>query len=145
MGWDRRIKDLVFAGGEMMNPEDVAKAISTLEQKCALLDERSKSHEERLQALEKTQAGILDIRLMIERLSMGNEQNQKSFDALNARLDRMDDKIGARMANIEKRLDAHEKAPGEKWEKASWQITILIIGGVVGYLINLIIPMVTQK
>ena len=128
-----------------MNPEDISKAISNLEQSFALLEQRSKSHDERLLTLEKTQAGILDIRLMIERLSMGNEQNQKSFDALNARLDRMDDKIGARMANIEKRLDAHEKAPGEKWEKASWQITILIIGGVVGYLINLIIPMVTQK
>ena len=111
MGRCCRIKDMVFAGGEMMNPEDVAKAISTLEQKCALLDERSKSHEERLQALEKTQGGILDIRLMIERLSMGNEQNQKSFDALNARLDRMDDKIGARMETLRSAWMLMEKPP----------------------------------
>ena len=124
----------------MMNPEDVTKAISNLEQSFALLEQRSKSHDERLLTLEKTQAGILDIRLMIERLSMGNEQNQKSFDALNARLDRMDDKIGARMANIEKRLDAHEKAPGEKWESSKWLVFTAILGAIVGYLIKLFVP-----
>lgn len=127
-----------------MNPDDVAKIISELERKCAFLDERSKSHEERLQALEKTQAGILDIRLMIERLSMGSEQLQKSFEALNARLDRLDEKVGTRMTSIEKRLDNHEKAPGEKWEKASWLVITLIIGGVVGYLINFITQLISK-
>lgn len=131
-----------------MTPDEVAKLIADLERRSAQQEERLKSHEERLRDIEKTQAGILDIRLMLERLSvgnaMGNEQVQKSIEGINTRLDKMDARHEERMASIEKRLDAQEKAPGQKWEKASWLIVTLIIGAVVGWVLNLWIPKIPQ-
>lgn len=117
----------------MPDEKDIAERI-------AAIDAQLRLHDKRISDIEKTQTGIIDIRLMIERLSMGNDQLQKSIESMAARIEKLDAKVGQRMDSLEKRLDAHEKAPAEKWEKAVWLVLTLIIGGIVGWIINTVIP-----
>lgn len=120
--------------------KDISDRIAALEIRDTQLEAQLRLHDKRISDIEKMQTGIIDIRLMIERLSMGNDQLQKSVESLVARLEKLDAKVGQRMDSLEKRFDAHEKAPAEKWDKASWLIITLIIGGIVGWIINTVIP-----
>lgn len=119
-----------------MDLETLYVQVNALERRVDKIETCCSSLDMRLGAMEKTQAGILDIRLLIERLSVGNDNTTKSFAEINARLDKMDDKLTRRIEGIDSRLANHEKKPGEKWEKATWAVVIAVIGGVVGFFLQ---------
>lgn len=121
-----------------MTLDEIRDKVLALELRAEKEEERHRGLDARLEALERTQAGILDLRLLIERLTMGNESSQKSFADLNARLDKLDAKLEERMTSLEKRIDTHEKEPGKKWEKLSWLVLSLVVGGAIGYFINML-------
>lgn len=117
-----------------MTVEEIRDRVIALEKRAEREEERHVFMESRLKILEKTQDGVQDIRLMIERLTMGTEQTKQSFSDLNARLDKLDKRLADRISDLDKRLDAHEKQPGEKWEKAKWAVFTLVLGAAFGYI-----------
>jgi septation ring formation regulator EzrA len=123
-----------------MTIEEIRDRVIALEKQAERENERHRFLEDRLIILEKTQAGVQDIRLMIERLTMGSDNTKQSFSDLNARLDRM----AKRIEEIDNKLECHvtqqDKAPGEKWEKAKWVVVAGVISGVLGYLLKSILP-----
>ena len=121
-----------------MTVEEIRDRVIALEQRTERLDERQTYIQDRLVILEKTQAGVQDIRLMIERLTMGSDNTKQSFSDLNSRLDKLDQKLAKKIEDIDHRLDAHVSEPAQKWDKAKWALGMLILGGVVGYLIDMI-------
>jgi len=121
-----------------MTVEEIRDRVIALEQRTERLDERQAYIQDRLVILEKTQAGVQDIRLMIERLTTGSDNTKQSFSDLNIRLDKLDQKLAKKIEDIDNRLDAHVSEPAQKWDKAKWALGTLILGGVVGYLINVI-------
>lgn len=123
-----------------MTIEEIRDKVLSLEMRAERENQRHCFLEERIVILEKTQAGVQDIRLMIERLSMGTEQTKQAFSDLNARLDKLDQRLAKRIDEIDKRLEQHTSQPGEKWEKAKWAVLTLILGGVVGYIIKVVLP-----
>ncbi len=123
-----------------MTIEEIRDRVIALEKRAEREEERHRFLEDRLIILEKTQAGIQDIRLMIERLTMGSDNTKQSFSDLNARLDKLDAKLAKRIEEIDNKLEGHitqqDKAPGEKWEKAKWVVVTGVISGVLGYLLK---------
>jgi len=123
-----------------MTIEEIRDRVIALEKRAERENERHRFLEDRLIILEKTQAGIQDIRLMIERLTMGSDNTKQSFSDLNARLDKLDAKLAKRIEEIDNKLECHmtqqDKAPGEKWEKAKWVVVAGVISGVLGYLLK---------
>ena len=123
-----------------MTIEEIRDRVIALEKRAEREDERHRYLEDRLIILEKTQAGVQDIRLMIERLSMGTDNTKKSFSDLNQRLDRLDEKLAKRIEEIDARLDTHEKEPAKKWESAKWVIVAAILTGVVSFALGRVLP-----
>lgn len=117
-----------------MTVEEIRDRVIALEKRAEREEERYVFMESRLKVLEKTQDGVQDIRLMIERLTMGTDQTKQSFSDLNARLDKLDKRLADRISDLDKRLDTHEKQPGEKWEKAKWAVFTLVLGAAFGYI-----------
>lgn len=123
-----------------MNIEQIRDKVLALEQRAERVDERQTFLHDRIALLEKTQAGIQDIRLMIERLAMGSDNTKQSFSDLNQRLDKLDAKLAKRIEEIDSKLEAHTSQPGEKWEKAKWIVVAGAISAAVGYGIGKILP-----
>lgn len=123
-----------------MTVEEIRDRVIALEMRAEREEERHVFLEKRLQILEQTQGGVQDIRLMIERLTMGSDNTKQSFSDLNARLDKLDNKLAKRIEEIDAKLEGHvtqqDKAPAEKWEKAKWVIVAAVITGVIGYFIG---------
>lgn len=119
-----------------MTLDEIRERVMALEARAERYDERQLFMQERLVVLEKTQAGVQDIRLMMERLSMGNDYTKQSFADLNARLDKLDRKLADRIDEIDSRLEEHTKEPGMKWEKLKWMVVTAIATGLVGYFIG---------
>lgn len=123
-----------------MTIEEIRDRVIALEMRAEREEERHVFLEKRLQILEQTQGGVQDIRLMIERLTMGSDNTKQSFSDLNARLDKLDAKLAKRIEEIDTKLEGHvtqqDKAPAEKWEKAKWVIVAAVITGVIGYFIG---------
>ena len=123
-----------------MTGEEIRDRVIALEVRAEREEERHVFLEKRLQILEQTQGGVQDIRLMIERLTMGSDNTKQSFSDLNARLDKLDNKLAKRIEEIDAKLEGHvtqqDKVPAEKWEKAKWVIVAAVITGVIGYFIG---------
>lgn len=123
-----------------MTVEEIRDRVIALEMRAEREEERHVFLEKRLQILEQTQGGVQDIRLMIERLTMGSDNTKQSFSDLNARLDKLDSKLAKRIEEIDAKLEGHvtqqDKVPAEKWEKAKWVIVVAVITGVIGYFIG---------
>lgn len=123
-----------------MTVEEIRDRVTALEMRAEREEERHVFLEKRLQTLEQTQGGVQDIRLMIERLTMGSDNTKQSFSDLNARLDKLDNKLAKRIEEIDAKLEGHvtqqDKAPAEKWEKAKWVIVVAVITGMIGYFIG---------
>lgn len=123
-----------------MTVEEIRDRVIALEMRAEREEERHVFLEKRLQILEQTQGGVQDIRLMIERLTMGSDNTKQSFSDLNARLDKLDNKLAKRIEEIDAKLEGHvtqqDKVPAEKWEKAKWVIVAAVITGVIGYFIG---------
>lgn len=119
-----------------MTIEEIRDRVLALEQRAERTDERQAFLQDRLTILEKTQAGVHDIRLMIERLTMGSDNTKQAFCDLNARLDKLDQKLSNRIEEIDNKLAAHTAEPGQKWESAKWVIVAAVITGVIGYFIG---------
>ena len=119
-----------------MTLEEIRDRVIELERRAEKEDERHRGLEERLREVETTQKGILEIRLLIERLTMGNESMSRNFAEVNARLDKLDAKLTTRIEGIEVRIGAQEKKPGEKWEKATWAVTLAVISAAAGVAIG---------
>lgn len=122
-----------------MTIDEIRDRVIALEKRADREEERHAYLEKRVEILEKTQGAVQDIRLMIERLTMGTENTKRSFDDLNARLDKLDKRLADRINEIDRRLDGHLTEPGEKWEKAKWAVFALVLGGVVTYLMTKIL------
>ena len=122
-----------------MTVDEIRDKVLALEQRAERIDERAASFDQRLREVERTQSGILEIRILIERLSMSNESVKNSLGEMNGRLDRLEQTLTKRIQQVEQKIDVHEKEPAKKWADAKWAVGILILGGVVGYLINLIL------
>ena len=122
-----------------MTVDEIRDKVLALEQRAERVDERAASFDQRLREVERTQSGILEIRILIERLTMSNEGMKNSLGEMNNRLDRLEQSLTKRIQQVEQKMDVHEKEPAKKWADAKWAVGILILGGVVGYLINLIL------
>lgn len=122
-----------------MTVDEIRDKVLALEQRAERVDERAASFDQRLREVERTQSGILEIRILIERLTMSNEGMKNSLGEMNSRLDRLEQTLTKRIQQVEQKIDVHEKEPARKWADAKWAVGILILGGVVGYLINVIL------
>jgi len=67
-----------------MTIEEIRDRVIALEKRAEREEERHRFLEDRLIILEKTQTGVQDIRLMIERLAMGSDNTKQSFSDLTA-------------------------------------------------------------
>lgn len=115
-----------------MTVEEIRDRVIALEMRAEREEERHVFLEKRLQILEQTQGGVQDIRLMIERLTMGSDNTKQSFLDLNVRLD----SLAKRIEEIDNKLEAHTAEPGKKWESAKWVIVAGVITGVIGYFVG---------
>lgn len=123
-----------------MTVEEIRDRVIALEQRAAREEERSRFLEDRLIILEKTQTGVQEIRLMIERLTMGNDNTKQAFSDLNQRLDRLDQKLAHRIDEIDQRLEGHVQQPAKKWEDIKWVIIVAVVTAAVSFALGRIIP-----
>mgnify|MGYP001075957400 FL=1 len=123
-----------------MTVDEIRDKVLALEQRAERIDELAASFDQRLREVERTQSGILEIRILIERLSMSNESVKNSLGEMNGRLDRLEQTLTKRIQQVEQKIDVHEKEPAKKWADAKWILVAALLSGLVGYGLKALLP-----